>query len=36
MEIEKMLSIVKYVKNAHIKYDTPLTVTKENNIRDAK
>lgn len=36
MELEKMLAIIKYVKNAHIKYDTPLTVKNSNNIRDAK
>ncbi len=36
MEIEKMLKIINFVKNAHIKYDTALIVTKQNNIRDAK
>jgi hypothetical protein len=35
MNLEKMLEIVKFVKNAHIVYDTPLTLTKKNNIRDA-
>jgi hypothetical protein len=36
MEIEKMLDIIKSVKSAHVKYDTALTVTKDNNVRDAK
>ena len=36
MGLEKTLDIIKYVKNAHIKYDTPLTVTKKDYIRDAR
>jgi hypothetical protein len=36
MEIKKMLDIIKYVKSAHLKYDTALTVTKDDNVRDAK
>jgi hypothetical protein len=36
MEIKKMLDIIDFVKKSHIKYDTALTVTKQNNIRDAK
>jgi hypothetical protein len=35
MQIEKMLEIVKFVKNAHLFYDTPLTLTKKNTVRDA-
>ncbi len=35
MQIEKMLEIIKFVKNAHILYDTPLTLTIKNNVRDA-
>ena len=36
MELGKMLSIIKSVKNAHLVYDTPLTLGLENNVRDAK
>jgi hypothetical protein len=35
MQLEKMLEIIKFVKNANIIYDTPLTLTKKNNVRDA-
>jgi len=36
MEIEKMLDIIKSVKSAHLRYDTALTITKDDNVRDAK
>ena len=35
MNIDKMIDIVDHVKNAHLVYDTPLTLTKKNNVRDA-
>ena len=35
MPIEKMLEIVKFVKSAHLIYDTPLTLTPNNTVRDA-
>jgi hypothetical protein len=35
MPIEKMIDIVKHVKQAHILYDTPLTLTEKNTVRDA-
>ncbi len=35
MRLEKMLEIIKFIKNAHLKYDTPLTLRKSNTIRDA-
>ncbi len=36
MELDKMLDIVSHVKNADVRYDTPLTVTKNHYVRDAK
>ncbi len=36
MDLEKMIEIINFVKNANIKYDTPLVVEEKNNIRDAK
>jgi hypothetical protein len=35
MELDRMLSIVEYVHNADLRVDTPLTVNKNNTIRDA-
>lgn len=35
MEIEKMLEIVNFIKSRNINFDTPLTLKKSNNIRDA-
>ena len=35
MNIDKMLEIISFVKTRHIKFDTPLTVSKSNNVRDA-
>lgn len=35
MEIEKMIEIVHFVKNANIHFDTPLTVNKHEYVRDA-
>ncbi len=35
MELSKMLEIVNFIKNAHIKFDTPLTVKKTDYVRDA-
>jgi IMP dehydrogenase len=35
MEIEKMLEIVNFIKSRNINFDTPLTVKKSNNVRDA-
>jgi len=35
MDLLKMLEIIKFIKNANILYDTPLTLNKNNNVRDA-
>lgn len=35
MELEKMMQIVNFVKNANIHFDTPLTVKKDEYVRDA-
>lgn len=35
MEIEKMLEIVNFVKSANVIFDTPLTVKKDDYVRDA-
>jgi len=35
MEIEKMIEIINFVKNANINFDTPLTVKKYDYVRDA-
>ncbi len=35
MELEKMIEIVNFVKNANTKFDTPLTVKKNEYVRDA-
>lgn len=35
MELDKMIEIVNFVKNAHIEFDTPLTVWKDEYVRDA-
>ena len=35
MNISTLEEIIKHIKNASIKYDTPITVKKENTIRDA-
>lgn len=35
MELDRMLSIIDYVHNADLRVDTPLTVNKNNTIRDA-
>ncbi len=35
MNLEKMLDIIKHVKKSHILYDTALTLTEKNNVRDA-
>ena len=35
MPVEKMIEIVKFVKSAHLVYDTPLTLTAKNTVRDA-
>jgi IMP dehydrogenase len=35
MEIEKMIEIINFIKNANTKFDTPLTVKKNDYVRDA-
>lgn len=35
MEIEKMTEIINFIKNANTKFDTPLTVKKNDYVRDA-
>gem|GEM_PF-1071432 len=35
MNLEKMLEIVKYVKSRSVRFDTPLTVKREEYVRDA-
>jgi IMP dehydrogenase len=35
MEIDKMLEIVNFLKSRNINFDTPLTVTKTEYVRDA-
>jgi hypothetical protein len=35
MSYETMERIIKFIKSANIKFDTPLTVKSNNNVRDA-
>ena len=35
MSLIKMIEIVNHVKNAHLVYDTAITLTRDNSIRDA-
>jgi IMP dehydrogenase len=35
MSLETLEKIIKAIKNADVQYDSPITVTKNNTIRDA-